>query len=201
MGVLDRRSALGLGLAAATRLALPNFVAAQTSGAEAGEWEIQLSIYRDLSNRNAGESDEGPMAWDAHKRRRNAVHEILSDPAYDVQSWGETDDEVRPHELVKIIVTVSRRIGPTLVSGFIEYVITDTLKDAVKDEIKDAIKATGELLSKLYSAMKAKQIGDFWLELPDGSRIQVDLNGGIAVDWVNGKIESYPPGWKPTPSP
>ena len=186
---LDRRSALGLGLAAATGLALPNRVAAQTSG-PADEWEIRLLVYRDLSNRSVGEPDDGPMAWDAHRKRGRAVHEALSDPAYDVRSWGETDDEVRPHELV-IIMVIIRGIGTALVSGFIAEVIRDTLKDVAKDEIRDAIKAAGGLLSNLYSKTQAQQIGDFWLELPDGSRIQVDRNATVTVVLANGKVQSY----------
>jgi hypothetical protein len=198
MEVLDRRSALGLGLAAATGLALlPKYVAAQTSG---DEWEIHLSIYRNLRNREVGEPDDGPMAWDAHRKRRQAVHEVLSDPAYDVRSWGETDDTVRPHEVVTIIVIVSRRIGTALVP-FIAEVVGDALKDMAKDKIKDAIQVTAGLLSNLYSQKQAKQIGDFSLELPDGSRIRVGLDGGITVVWANRKVLSYPPDWKPTPSP
>ena len=62
---------------------------------------IELHVYRDLSNRIAGEPDDGPMAREAHRRRAQALHDELK--AFNVTDWGLTDDK-KTHELVALII-------------------------------------------------------------------------------------------------
>ena len=44
--------------------------------------DIQPWVYRDFENRRVGEPDDGPLAWEAHRARDQALREVLSDPGF-----------------------------------------------------------------------------------------------------------------------
>lgn len=74
--------------------------------------EINIYVYRDLSNRLAGEPDDGPMAWAAHKERRLVIADTFADPAFKIEKNVDAEDETRTHELAEIIAKYTQSQQP-----------------------------------------------------------------------------------------
>ena len=91
----------------------------------------------------------------------------LDDPAYRVQSWGDTRDE-EPHELVTVALAVLASPKATAAGGVLLGFMASTLADAFKSATADAIK---DLAGKLYKFVRRKELSDFTVSVPSGSRI------------------------------
>ena len=67
--------------------------------------EYRLDVERTLENRLKLNDwkDESPLAWEEHRRRAVILHELLDDDReWRVRDWGDTEDEERTHELVRL---------------------------------------------------------------------------------------------------
>lgn len=150
--------------------------------------EVTLHVYRDLSNRNANEPDDGPMAWSAHRERLRVLKEALDDPAFHVPKWGVAEDEERPHELAEFVVQIVQE--PT-----IQVAMLSAAAYAGKVIAKQVDKLVGHgverIFDRLLSAFKSKKIGDFWITLPDGSHLQVSSNSEVRISIQDGKVIEY----------
>ena len=153
---------------------------------------FSLHVYRDLSNRQAGQPDDGPMAREAHERRKTALHAALDGSGFEVRNWGETDDK-NPHELASLILT---SIGTAVVAagsvlGPIAYqLLLDALKDAARDSIKNALVGLTERLIS-YMRAKPKAVQDFWINAPNGMMIRVDPDERIVVRLASGETKTF----------
>lgn len=145
---------------------------------------IKLSVYRDLSNRAAGEPDDGPMAWAAHRERRKILEEVLGDDAFAVEDWGVTKDEQRPHELADLIIDIVKDATPV---GVALAVGTQVLKLIAKPFEKKIDAAVQKIFGRLFDAFRKKRIGDFTMTLPDGTRVQCPPGAKIVVTLPDGK--------------
>lgn len=150
--------------------------------------EISLWVYRDFENRRVGENDVGPLAWAAHRDRESALREVLGDAAFSVKWSPEAVDKQRPHELAEVVVSVlSHPTAHAVLMGAAAYV-----GKIVAGQIDDLMgNAVAHIFSGLVSRFKKKKVGDFWLTLPDGSRIQVDANAQVALSLKDGRVLSF----------
>jgi len=147
---------------------------------------VELHVYRDLSNRVAGEPDDGPMARRAHRLRAEALHEELKD--FDVIDWGATDDK-QTHELVSLVVGFIKSpegqavLVPALT--FMGSILSESLKSVVVDGVK-------ALVTRIVGRMRGptKSIQDGLLVLPDGSRLRVAPDATLQLTLKSGKLWS-----------
>ncbi len=150
--------------------------------------EVTLHVYRDLSNRNAGEPDDGPMAWSAHRERLRVLKEALEDPAFQVSNWGVANDEGQTHELAEFVVKIMQE--PTIqvammgAAAYAGKVIAAQVDKLVGHGVE-------KILDRLLSALKLKKIGDFWITLSDGSHLQVSPNSQVRISIRGGKVIEY----------
>lgn len=155
--------------------------------------EITLHVYRDLSNRDVGEDDQGPMARDAHRRRSQALHALLDAADVEVKDWQHTDD-ANSHELVDLVVLL-KGSGGMAVAGAAGLAFYEILKAGLKDVVKDAVKQQlAKLMSGLWQAMtsKPKAVQDFWIDGPSGLQLQMMSDETVRVRWPDGTTKDYP---------
>jgi hypothetical protein len=91
----------------------------------------------------------------------------LDDPAYRVESWGDARDE-EPHELVAVALTIIGSPKAAAAGGVLLGFMGSALADAFKSATADAIK---DLAGKLYKLVRRKELSDFTVSVPSGSRI------------------------------
>lgn len=73
---------------------------------------IEVKVYRRLDNQDLGLSDDSPEAWELHRRRAKALHDILDNqPGLRVVNWDRTDDTERAHEWVELWLAVGNWIA------------------------------------------------------------------------------------------
>jgi hypothetical protein len=157
--------------------------------------DLTLHVYRNLDNRIAGEPDDGSLAWQAHRERLRVLQETLDDPAFRVRDWGVADDTERPHELAEVVAEVLA--NPTVQA--IAWAAAGYAGRLVAQQIDERLGgALSRVLDRLLSAFRSKQIGDFWITLPDGSSVQVDANANVSIRLRDGKPVDFhvdsPPG-------
>ncbi len=150
--------------------------------------EIKLHVYRDLKNQSEGEPDDGAMAWAAHRARLALLTEALDDPAYDVLDWGAAIDRRRTHEFAELAVgVVSDPATQAALAGAAAYV-----GGIVAREIDKRVgAAVGAVFDRLLAGFRKKRIGDFWITLPDGSRIQVHPDAEVVITLRDGRMEAF----------
>ncbi|RPJ86989.1 MAG: hypothetical protein EHM18_03395 [Acidobacteria bacterium] len=153
-----------------------------------GAQELTLHVYRDLSNRLAGEPDDGPSAWLAHRERLRVLREVLEDRAFQVSDWGGADDEKRTHELAEFVVQIIH--DPTVQAAMLGAAVYAG-KVIAKQVDNLAGHAVEKILDRLISGFKRKKIGDFWISFPDGSRIQLSPNSDVSISIRGGKPIEY----------
>ncbi len=149
---------------------------------------IKLHLYRDLSNRLVGELDDGPMAQDAHDRRRAFLGLLDKEPGIAVRDMGVAAATDRPHELADILIEIAK--DPTVhlaLSGAALYV-----GKVVAAQIDKALgNAVAKLFDKLLSGFRSKETGDFWIELSDGSEITLTSDATVQITVKGGRMESF----------
>jgi hypothetical protein len=150
--------------------------------------EVRLHLYRDLSNRILGEPDDGPMARDAHVRRRVFLEHLETEPGITVVSMGVAADK-EPHELAEIMLAIAQ--NPTVqvaLSGAALYV-GKVLAGSIDRALGNVVE---RLFDKLVSAFRSKETGDFSIFLPDGSHIVVQADSTVHIMLNNfGHLESF----------
>lgn len=145
---------------------------------------LRLHLYRDLANRAAGQPDDGPLAWEAHRARLAFLRDLDSERDFAVQSWGVAEDAERPHELAEVVLAI---VGaPTLgavatgAAGYAGRLVAAQLDAALGG-------AVGRLLDRLIAGFRGRRVGEFELALPDGSTIRMDEDETVTITLRNGK--------------
>lgn len=149
--------------------------------------ELLLGVYRNLQNRTLGEPDDGPIAQEAHEKRRLALEEILAQPGIVVLDWGDTKDKAS-HEFVELAISVvsSPMLHSAVVpaAAFLGGVLAETLKSTLVDGIK-------YLFANLVSKVRRREIQDFSITLPNGIRINVDPDCEVRYSQSDGKTATF----------
>jgi hypothetical protein len=146
-------------------------------GGQAPDRVLRLTIGRTFANRKHGLPDDSPEAWDEHRRRADALHaELASSGPWRVASWGDTDDQVRTHEFVEIVLEVAAAAGPYVALQFANHVIT-----LVANELVAPLK---ELISRTARRVRSGDLGSVAITLPDDTNItlnQAAASGHVLV--------------------
>ena len=141
--------------------------------------QITIGVYRDLTNRGLGEPDDGPLAQQAHKKRRKALEEDLGVSGLRVLAWGDTKDQ-RPHENVQLVIEFVS--SPAVQTGALAALtfIGGTISKACSSVVADGLKY---VIGKLIARMRSKEIENFSIQAPGGVSINVHQNfsGTITV--------------------
>ncbi|GAB5101317.1 hypothetical protein [Caballeronia sp. HLA56] len=153
--------------------------------------EFKLSVYRRLENRFENLPDDSPRAVELHVLRKVTLNEALSpDTGLIVLDWGDTND-VKPHEMVELLGSWA---GTALHYAVIPAVlwISKKLAEKAVDE------GLSELMKYLFSLLKRpqadKKILNFYVELSDGTRMDVDppdRDAKIFISFADGEVVSY----------
>ena len=149
--------------------------------------QITLGVYRDLSNRQAGEPDDGPLARAAHEKRRLVLEEDLNEPCFKVVDWGKTKD-TKPHEWVQVVVDVvtspEAQAAATSAVIFLGGVLSKTFSSLLVD-------GTKHIFWKLWGRMQTKEIEDFSISLPANSTIAITSDRQVHLNIVGGANVSF----------
>jgi hypothetical protein len=150
--------------------------------------QFTLSVYRRLDNRLDGDlSDSSPLAWELHWRRAVALCEVFDgDPSLEVLNWGETEDKVRTHELVELIVAAVGPAAATVAAPILEW-IGGVLSSLLSDVAVDAVKG---LIARLRHKQDENKIADFSLRVGDRDVLTVfpeDRGGEVRVQTADGR--------------
>ncbi len=151
-------------------------------------WTIH--VYRDMSNRTAGEPDGGPMAWDAHRRRRRVLDEALEDPAIRVIMNDDARDEQMTPVLAEAVVEIGKTPGAAMVLGSAASYIGNTLARKIDEAVGDGV---GRLFQKLLNAYKKMEIGGFWIETANGVRLVLRSDSRVVITIDEGNLVSFKP--------
>ena len=153
---------------------------------------LTLAVFRRLDNRFEGLSDDSPRALELHNRRKEALHDAFDgDLVIRVTNWGKTDD-ARPHEEVDVDLVVQAA------AAVFHYAIVPGVKWlGLKLAEKGIDTALGEIakaiVAKLRPKQEAKELLDFVLTLPDGTKIAVDppdRSATITINFKDGSVQS-----------
>jgi hypothetical protein len=152
---------------------------------------ITLGVYRRLDNRFEGLSDNSHRALELHNRRKDALHGVFDgDPILQVTDWGETDDS-HPHEYVEILLgAAATAVFQYAIVPGIKWLGLKLAEKAVDTALSELAKV---VVAKLRPKQEAKQLLDFIIRLPDGTRIAIDppdRYATIRIDFADGSIQS-----------
>ncbi len=153
---------------------------------------VVLGVYRRLDNRFENLADDSPRALELHNRRRDALHSAF-DGAGEIKvvSWGDTND-VKPHEFVELsLAGVAGAVFTYAVVPGLQWLGKKLAEKAVDTALSELAKA---VVTKLRPKQEARQLLDFQINLPDGTRISVDPpdgNATITLTFNDGKISSF----------
>jgi hypothetical protein len=152
---------------------------------------VRLGVYRRLDNRFENLADDSPRALELHNRRREALHSVF-DQISEIQvvAWGETDD-ARPHEFVELgIAGVAGAVFTYALVPGLQWLGKKLAEKAVDTALSELAKT---VVAKLRPKQEAKQLLDFQVTLPDGTRISVDppdRSATITIAFKDGKVSS-----------
>jgi len=139
---------------------------------------LHVAVYRDLSNRSLGESDNGPTAWTAHRARLAVLEDAFADDAFVVRDWSGADDETTTHEFVDVVVEVIKNPTATAVGAAAGIAVLKLLAKPLEKKLEAAVE---RVFGKLFSAFRKKEIGDFSITLPDGTVLRCPPGTTIEV--------------------
>ena len=154
--------------------------------------ELILGVYRRLDNRSEGLPDDSPRGFELHTRRKNALHDVFDgEQAVAVVDWGKTDDTTS-HEFVELSV-----VG-VLAPALFQYAVVPGLKFVAEKLAEKAVDESATqlvkwVISKLRPKQQAKELLDFEIRMPDGTRISVDppdRNATITISFSQGSVAS-----------
>ena len=154
--------------------------------------QLFLGVYRRLDNRFEGIPDDSPRGFELHTRRKNALHDVFDgEHTVAVVDWGQTDD-ARSHEFVELSVVgvVAPALFQYAVVPGLKYVAEKLAQKAVEESAAQLVKW---VISKLRPKQQAKELLDFEIRLPDGTRISVDppdRNATITISFSQGAVSS-----------
>jgi hypothetical protein len=137
-----------------------------------------LTVYRDFANRAAGEPDDGSLAWRAHLERQKVLEEAFSDDVFAVRDWGVARDPGRPHELAQLVIDLVKEPTAAGVAFGAGAVAIKLLLKPLEKRLEAAVE---QLYSRLFAAFRRKRIGDFAIEIEDGTVLACRPDGKIAV--------------------
>lgn len=147
--------------------------------------EISIYVQRPQSEYSSSPPLEDPensqIAWDEHRRRAAALHEILdANPDLRVIDWGNTDDRTRTHESVQVIIdalaggagAAAAAVGLTFGKVVLEVAIEEALHQPVR-----------RLIRRLIGKQKAGEITFVSLTVKDGTTIHLSPSesGSVSI--------------------
>jgi hypothetical protein len=152
---------------------------------------VLLGVYRRLDNRFENLADESPRALELHNRRRDALHSVFGDiREIEVLKWGDTDD-VKPHEFVELsLAGVAGAVFTYAIVPGLQWLGKKLAEKAIDTALSELAKT---VVAKLRPKQEAKQLLDFQITLPDGTRISVDppdRMATITIVFKDGKVSS-----------
>jgi hypothetical protein len=156
--------------------------------------EVIASVWRNLDNRNEGLSDDSPRAWELHRMRSMALHEVLDNvDGLEVKSWGDTDDSQRTHEVVEIIIEFGKWLAQpeqlqamgTAAIGIGKVVGTAAIGAGVKEGVQ-------WLFEKLRKKQKEGQIESASLKPAPMIEIRIDPPKWGGRTFVTVQVEGEP---------
>jgi hypothetical protein len=152
---------------------------------------VLLGVYRRLDNRFENFADDSPRALELHNRRRDALHSVFDDISeIEVRNWGDTDD-ARPHEFVELsLAGVAGAVFTYAIVPGLQWLGEKLAEKAVDTALSELAKT---VVAKLRPKQEAKQLLDFQITLPGGTRISVDppdRAATITVAFKDGKVSS-----------
>lgn len=153
---------------------------------------VTLGVFRRLDNRFEGLPDDSPRGIELHIRRRDALHAALDgDRAIQVLAWGDTDD-TRSHEFVELsLAGVAGVVFTHAVVPGLQWLGKKLADKAVDTALSELAKT---IVAKLRPKQEAKQVLDFLITFPDGTRISVDppdRDSSITISFKDGKLSSF----------
>jgi len=153
---------------------------------------VLLGVYRRLDNRFENLADDSPRALELHNRRRDALHSVFDDiTEIEVVAWGDTDD-VKPHEFVELsLAGVAGAVFSYAIVPGLQWLGKKLAEKAVDTALSELAKT---VVAKLRPKQEEKQLLDFQVSLPDGTRISVDppdRSATITVAFKDGKVSSF----------
>jgi hypothetical protein len=153
---------------------------------------ITLGVYRRFENRFEGLPDDSPRGLELHVRRRDALHAVLDgERGIQVLAWGGTDD-AQSHEFVELtLASVAGVVFTHAVVPGLQWLGKKLAEKAVDTALSELAKT---LVAKLRPKQDAKQVLDFVITMPDGTRIAVDppdRNATITISFKDGAVSSF----------
>jgi hypothetical protein len=145
---------------------------------------LRLRLYRNLANRAAGQPDDGPMAWEAHRARLDFLRELDAEDAFDIRDWDVADDAERPHELAEIVVAVLADPGLAAVAGGAAAYAGRIVAARIDAALGGVV---ASLIDRLVGGFRGRRVGEFELELPDGSTLRMDTDETVTITLRDGK--------------
>jgi hypothetical protein len=161
--------------------------------------EYRLDVERTLDNRLKLDDwqDQSPLAWEEHRRRAAVLHELFDDDGdWRVTDWGDTEDQERTHELVRLALEWLQQAGP----GIATFVALDFGKTALAEVEKSALAGIRRLIKRLVRRQVKKEVGPFTLFLPNGGHVGArppgeqppyDVVRMFGSDWVEVPIGQF----------
>lgn len=146
--------------------------------------EISIHVQRPQSEYSSStplkDPENSQVAWDEHRRRAAALHEILdANPDLRVIDWGDTDDRTRTHESVQVIIDAlaggagaAAAVGLTFGKVVLEVAIEEALQQPVR-----------RLIRRLIGKQKAGEITFVSLTMKDGTTIHLSPSesGSVSI--------------------
>jgi hypothetical protein len=143
---------------------------------------ITLSVYRT----NYSSLPDIPDAWEAHRERARVLAESLSDSGFTIVDAGAFNDQERTHEFAEAILEIFKDPTTHIALGAAAVYVLKVLSKPLDSAIE---KGVGHLFDKLHAAFGKKRIGQFWITLPDGQRINVESDAEVQVTLRDGKVK------------
>lgn len=153
---------------------------------------VMLGVYRRLDNRFENQADDSPRALELHNLRRDALHSAFDgENEISVVAWGDTDD-VNPHEFVELsLAGVAGAVFTYAVVPGLQWLGKKLAEKAVDTALSELVKT---IVARLRPKQEAKQLLDFQISLPDGTKISVDppdRDATITISFKDGKASSF----------
>ena len=123
-------------------------------------------------------------------RRKAALHDVLDEQdAPTVLDWGHTDDS-QPHEYVELIIEGAKIALKYVIVPGLKFVAEKLAEKGIDEGSSEIVKW---FISKLRPKQESRQILDFLIELPNGTKIRVDPpgeNAQIRINFADGTVSS-----------
>ena len=154
--------------------------------------EFKLGVYRLLDDRFLpwGSPEAKSLEWQRHNERRQALEALFAEsPEMHVRDWGDTKDELHPHEWVQVSIDVLSQSASYVAVPAIAWLGKKLAESIIDQSVAAAIKV---LVSRLRPHQEAHRVADFQILTADGTSISVDppdRSGKIIIRFADGAVD------------